>query len=177
MLDLLIVGTITSPHGVHGEVKIFPQTDDVRRFKKLKEVYLDTGKKSGGNSETEKMLLHPESVKFFKQFVIIKFKEFNSMNEVEGLRNKELLVDREHAVKLSKDEYFIADLIGLKVYRTDDSFLGELTDVLQTGANDVYVVKKEDGSEILLPAIKECIMGVDMEKRTMQVYIMPGLEE
>ncbi len=169
MEDFLIVGTITTPHGVHGEVKIFPQTDDTRRFKKLKEVYLDTGK--------EKHLLHPESVKFFKQFVIIKFKEFNSMNEVEGLRNKNLMVDREHAVKLQKDEYFISDLIGVKVYREDDSLLGELYDVLQTGANDVYLVKKEDGKEVLLPAIKECIKEVDMENRTMKVFVMPGLED
>ena len=169
MEDFLIVGTITTPHGVHGEVKIFPQTDDTRRFKKLKEVYLDTGK--------EKLLLHPESVKFFKQFVIIKFKEFNSMNEVEGLRNKNLMVDREHAVKLQKDEYFISDLIGVKVYREDDSLLGELYDVLQTGANDVYLVKKEDGKEVLLPAIKECIKEVDMENRTMKVFVMPGLED
>ncbi len=169
MEEFLTVGTITTPHGVHGEVKIFPQTDDVKRFKKLKEVYLDTGK--------EKILLHPESVKFFKQFVIIKFKEFNSMNEVEGLRNKELLVDREHAVKLQKDEYFISDLIGMKVYREDDSLLGVLSDVLQTGANDVYVVTKEDGGEILLPAIKDCIKGVDMKERVMKVFVMPGLED
>jgi len=169
MEDLLIVGTITSPHGVKGEVKVFPRTDDVRRFKKLKEVYLDTGK--------EKLLLHPESVKFFKQFVIIKFKEFNSMNEVEGLRNKNLLVDRKNAVKCEKDEYFIADLIGLTVYRDTGEVLGELTDVLQTGANDVYEVTKSDGKTVLLPAIKECIKEVDIENGSMKVFVMPGLED
>ena len=169
MEDLLIVGTITSPHGVKGEVKVFPRTDDVRRFKKLKEVYLDTGK--------EKLLLHPESVKFFKQFVIIKFKEFNSMNEVEGLRNKNLLVDRKNAVKCEKDEYFIADLIGLTVYRDTGEVLGELTDVLQTGANDVYEVTKSDGKNVLLPAIKECIKEVDIENGSMKVFVMPGLED
>ena len=165
----MIVGTITTPHGVKGEVKVYPSTDDVRRFKKLKEVYLDTGK--------EKVLLHPESVKFFKQFVILKFKEFNSMNEVEGLRQKNLLVDRKNAVKLEEGEYFIADLIGLTVYRENGEVLGELTDVLQTGANDVYAVKKSDGKEILLPAIKDCIKEVDIENGTMHVYVMPGLED
>ena len=167
MEDFLIVGTITTPHGVHGEVKIFPQTDDTRRFKKLKEVYLDTGK--------EKHLLHPESVKFFKQFVIIKFKEFNSMNEVEGLRNKNLMVDREHAVKLQKDEYFISDLIGVKVYREDDSLLGELYDVLQTGANDVYELKLSDGREVMIPAIKSCILEVDVAAQVMKTDIPEGL--
>ena len=169
MEELLIVGTITSTHGVKGEVKVYPRTDDVRRFKKLKEVYLDTGK--------EKILLHPESVKFFKQFVILKFKEFNSMNEVEGLRNKDLLVDRKNAVKCEKDEYFIADLIGLTVYRDTGEVLGELVDVLQTGANDVYEVKKSDGKTVLLPAIKECIKEVDIENGTMKVFVMPGLED
>ena len=168
MEEYLIVGSITSPHGVHGEVKVYPQTDDVSRFKKLKEVYLDTGK--------ERIVLHPESVKYSKQFVIIKFKEFSNKDEVEGLRTKNLLVDREHAVKLKKDEYFIADLIGISVFRVDDTLLGTLKDVMPTGANDVYVVEKEGGGEILLPAIKECIKEVDVEGRTMKVYVMPGLE-
>ena len=169
MEELLIVGTITSTHGVKGEVKVYPRTDDVRRFKKLKEVFLDTGK--------EKIMLHPESVKFFKQFVIIKFREFNSMNEVEGLKNKDLLVDRKNAVKLEEGEYFIADLIGLKVYRENGDLLGELTDVLQTGANDVYVVQKSDGKEVLLPAIKDCIKEVDIKNGSMKVFVMPGLED
>ena len=112
MEDFLQIGVISSTHGIKGEVKVFPTTDDVNRFKKLKEVYLDTGR--------EMLTLHPESVKFFKQFVIIKFKEFNSINEVEAYRNKSLLVDRVNAVKLRKDEYFIADLIGLKVITDEE---------------------------------------------------------
>jgi 16S rRNA processing protein RimM len=167
-LDYLIVGTITSPHGVKGEVKVYPQTDDVTRFKKCKELYLNTGK--------EYKLLHVVSVKYSGQFVILKFEEFNSMNEVEGLRKKELLVDRAHAVKLKKDEYFIADLIGLNVY-AGERFVGKIKDVIETGANDVYVIEKEDGKELLLPAIKDCILNVDMENERMEVYILPGLED
>ncbi len=167
MEDFLQVGVISSTHGIKGEVKVFPTTDDVNRFKKMKEVYLDTGK--------EKIILHPESVKFFKQFVILKFKEFNNINEVEQYRNKSLLVDREHAVKLRKDEYFIADLIGLKVITDEEKTLGTLKDVLQTGANDVYIVETEDGKEVLLPAIKECILNVDMEAGEVLVHVMDGL--
>ena len=95
---------------------------------------------------------------------------------MEGLRGKNLLVDRAHAVKLQKDEYFITDLIGLDVLREDGSRLGVLKDVMQTGANDVYIVLKEDQTEILLPAIKECILDVDMTNRVMKVFVMPGLE-
>lgn len=167
MEDFLQIGVISSTHGIKGEVKIFPTTDDVNRFKKIKEVYLDTGK--------ERMILHPESVKFFKQFVILKFKEFNNINEIEQYRNKSLLVDREHAVHLKKDEYFIADLIGLKVITDEEEQLGILKDVLQTGANDVYVVEMSNGKEVLLPAIKECVLNVDIEAGEVLVHVMDGL--
>lgn len=167
MEDFFQIGVISSTHGIKGEVKVFPTTDEVNRFKKLKEVYLDTGK--------ERLILHPESVKFFKQFVILKFKEFNDINEIEQYRNKSLLVDREHAVKLKKDEYFIADLMGLKVMTDEGEQLGILKDVLQTGANDVYIVETSEGKEVLLPAIKECVLKVDVEAGEVLVHIMPGL--
>lgn len=167
MDKMLQVGVISSTHGIRGEVKVFPTTDDVNRFKKLKEVHLDTGK--------EMILLHPESVKFFKQFVILKFKEFNSINNVEAYKGKSLLVDRENAVRLRKGEFFIADLIGLKVVTEDGNSFGVMTDVMQTGANDVYVVKRDTGEEVLLPAIKECIKEIDIENGQITVHIMDGL--
>lgn len=167
MEDLLQVGAITQTHGVRGEVKVFPTTDDVKRFKKLKEVILDTGK--------EKVTLEIEGVKFFKQFVILKFKGFDNINDIERYKGKNLYVTRENAVKLKRDEYFIADLIGLEVYDEDDQHLGMLTNVIETGANDVYEVKFEDGREVLFPAIKQCILDVDMENRKMKVHIMEGL--
>ena len=167
MEDLLQVGAITQTHGVRGEVKVFPTTDDVKRFKKLKEVILDTGK--------EKVTLEIEGVKFFKQFVILKFKGFDNINDIERYKGKNLYVTRENAVKLKRDEYFIAYLIGLEVYDEDDQHLGMLTNVIETGANDVYEVKFEDGREVLFPAIKQCILDVDMENRKMKVHIMEGL--
>lgn len=167
MVDLFQVGTISSTHGVRGEVKVYPTTDDVRRFKKLKEVLLDTGK--------EMLTLEVESVKFFKQFAILKFKGIDTLNDVEKYRMKNLFVTRANAVKLQKDEYFIADLIGLSVFTDGGENFGELTDVIQTGANDVYVVAMADGKEVLMPAIKECILSVDMEKRQMKVHVMDGL--
>lgn len=165
--EFLQVGVITSTHGIKGEVKVFPTTDDVNRFKKLKEVYLDTGK--------EKKIITIESVKFFKQFVILKFKEFNSINDIEMYRGKALLVDRARAVKLQKDEYFIADLIGLLVEDDEGTFSGELTDVFSTGANDVYEITSKEGKQILIPAIKECVLNVDMEAGKVLIHLMPGL--
>lgn len=169
MEDLLQVGVITTTHGVRGEVKVFPTTDDPARFKKLKNVILDTGK--------EKIDLEIAGVKFFKNMVILKFKGIDDINDVEKYRKKSLFVTRENAVKLKKDEYFIADLIGLKVRTEEGEDLGELTDVLQTGANDVYVIKQPGGEELLLPAIKDCVKEVDLETGWMCVHLLPGLRE
>lgn len=167
MEDLLQVGAITQPHGIHGEVKVFPTTNDVKRFKKLKEVILDTGR--------EQKVLEIEGVKFFKQYAILKFKGYDNINDIEKYKGKPLLVTRENAVKLGRDEYFIADLIGIEVYDEDGKYLGVLQKVIETGANDVYEVKFEDGREVLFPAIRQCILDVNMENRKMKVHIMDGL--
>lgn len=161
------VGIISTTHGLKGEVKVFPTTDDSRRFQKLKEVLLDTGK--------EKKPLAIETVRFFKQFVILKFKGIDDISAVEAFKGKSLYVTRENAVKLQKDEYFIADLIGLHTENEDGSFQGTLKDVIQTGANDVYVIDYGEGRECLIPAIKECILSIDMEKNLMKVHLLEGL--
>lgn len=167
MEDLLQVGIIASTHGVRGEVKVYSTTDDPRRFRRLKEVVLDTGK--------EKMNLEIEGVKFFKQFVILKFKGLDNINDIEKYRQKSLYVTRKNAVRLQRDEYFIADLIGLKVQDEDGKELGTVKDVIETGANDVYEVEMADGKSLLLPAIKQCILNVDVENGTMQVHVLEGL--
>lgn len=167
MEDLLQVGIITSTHGVRGEVKVYPTTDDPRRFRRLKEVVLDTGRK--------KINLEIEGVKFFKQFVILKFKGLDNINDIEKYRQKSLYVTRKNAVRLQRDEYFIADLIGLKVQDEDGTELGTVKDVIETSANDVYEVEMADGRSLLLPAIKQCILNVDVENGMMQVHVLEGL--
>lgn len=167
MEDLLQVGIITSTHGVRGEVKVYPTTDDPRRFRRLKEVVLDTGR--------EKLNLEIEDVKFFKQFVILKFKGLDNINDIEKYRQKSLYVTRKNAVRLQRDEYFIADLIGLKVQDEDGTELGTVKDVIETGANDVYELEMANGRSLLLPAIKQCILNVDVENGMMQVHVLEGL--
>lgn len=167
MEQTLRVGVISSTHGVHGEVKVFPTTDDANRFKKLKTVILDMGR--------EKMTLNVENVKFFKNMVILKFKEFNNINEIEKYKGKDLLVTREQAVKLAPNENFIVDLIGLKVVTDQGEEFGILKDVLQTGANDVYIIDGKDGKEYLFPAIPQCILDVNLEESVITVHIMDGL--
>ncbi len=167
MEDMLQVGVITQTHGVRGEVKVFPTTDDVNRFKKLKQVILDTGK--------ETMPLEIQSVKFFKQFVILKFKGIDNINDIEKYKRCSLYVTREHAVPLEEDEYFIADMIGMEVCTEDGNIFGTLKDVIETGANDVYVIESAEHGEVLVPAIKECIRSVDIEKEQMMIHLMDGL--
>ena len=167
MQEILQVGAVTSTHGLAGEVKVFPTTDDPKRFKKLKKVLLDTGK---GMRELEVV-----QVKFFKNLVILKFRGCDKIEDVMGFKGRELYVTRENAVKLKKNEYFVADLIGMKVFLEDGSYLGTLDDVLQTGANDVYEVHMEDGREVLIPAIRQCILDVDIEEEKMTVHLLEGL--
>lgn len=167
MEDMLQVGVITQTHGVRGEVKVFPTTDDVNRFKKLKQVILDTGK--------ETMPLEIQSVKFFKQFVILKFKGIDNINDIEKYKRCSLYVTREHAVALEEDEYFIADMIGMEVCTEDGNIFGTLKDVIETGANDVYVIENAEHGEVLVPAIKECIRSVDIEKGQMMIHLIDGL--
>ena len=167
MEQLLRVGVISTTHGVRGEVKVYPTTDDVNRFKKLEKVLLDTGR--------EYIVLEISGVKFFKNLVILKLKRIDNINDIEKYKGKDLLVHREDAVALEENENYVADLIDLKVVTDDGKVLGYLTEVMETGANDVYVVETEDGQELLLPAIRDCILDVDLDEEVMTVHILPGL--
>ena len=169
MEDLLRVGVITTTHGVRGEVKGCPTTEDPKRFKKLKTVILDDGR--------QQMELEIASVKFFKNLVILKFKEFDNINDVERFKKATLWVTRENAIPLEEGEYYIADLIDLAVVSDEGEELGVLSDVLETGANDVYVVSKKGVQDLLLPNIPECILDVNLEEGVMTVHLMKGLRD
>lgn len=168
MEDLFRVGVIANTHGVRGEVKVFPTTDAPARFKKLKSVILDT--------KREKLTLDIQEVKFFKNLVILKFKGIDNINDIEKYKGCDLLVTRENATPLNEGEYYIADLIDMVVVDEEDKELGVMYDVLQTGANDVFVVKLNDtDKELLLPNIPECVLNVDLEQRKITVHVMDGL--
>lgn len=167
MENTLRVGVISSTHGVRGEVKVYPTTDDVNRFKLLKEVILDTGR--------EQKILEIEHVKFFKNMAILKFKGYDHINDIEIYKGRDLLVTRDKAVKLGPNENFIADLIGLKVVTDEGKEFGTMKDVIQTGANDVYVVNTPEGREVLFPAIPSCVLDVNLDTSTMIVHVLDGL--
>lgn len=167
MEKYLRVGVIASAHGVHGEVKVYPTTDDIKRFDDLKEVLLDNGK--------EMIPLNVTGVKYFKNMAILRFAQFDNVDQVIPYKGKDLLVTRENAVPLEEGEYFIADILGSTVITDKGEEFGALADVIQTGANDVFVVKTSEEKEVLLPVIDECVLDIDLENKIVKVHIMKGL--
>ncbi|MDO4939784.1 MAG: ribosome maturation factor RimM [Lachnospiraceae bacterium] len=166
MSDRLRVGVISSVHGIHGECKVFPTTDETERFKKLKKVYIE---ERGTERELEL-----ESVKFFKNMAICKFKGIDTPEDIQKFRNKDLMIDREDAIPLKKDEYFIADLIGCSVVDEDGKILGNVAEVFPTGANQVMEVKGGE-KDFLMPFIKDCILRVDTDDKKIFVHVLDGL--
>jgi 16S rRNA processing protein RimM len=182
--DYLRVGVLTSTHGIKGEMNVFPTTDDLERYKSLDRVFLDMNSGKGSldikrATDDNKNLkeLHVEGVKFFKGMAILKFTGIDRIEDVEKYKGMDLLVAREDAVSLAEGEHFIGDIIGLDVYGEDGAKLGKASDMLETAANNVLVVKTEAKKEILIPYVPEFIKDVDTENNRMTVHIIPGMDE
>lgn len=169
MLDHLTVGTIINVHGVRGEVKVMPETDDASRFKKLKNVWLQTG-----NVKTPAVV---KGVKLQNRFVILKFDGIDDRDAAEKLRGREIVIERKDAVKLPPGTYFIGDLIGCGVYEEDGSFLGTVKDVVPGAGCDNYDVYDENGRNIMIPALEDVVLSVDVENARIVVRLLPGLKE
>lgn len=169
MEDYLRVGVFANTHGLRGEIKVYPTTDDINRFRSLERVILDTKKAP--------LHLEVEGVRFFKNMVILKFKGIDDINQIEKYKGCDLLVTREDAVPLEEGEFYLADILGMPVEDETGRALGKIREVLQTGANDVYILDRPDGRELLLPAIPSCILDIDFEAGRMRVHLLDGLEE
>ena len=174
MVSRFRIGVITAPHGVHGDVKVYATTEDIRRFKQLKSVYLA---KEGADPNGEMRPLAISHVRFQGDYVILHPEGYDSPEAARALRRMELFVDRSDAIRLPEGSWFLPDLIGMQVFSLEGEKIGTLTDVIETGANDVFEVQKEDGKELLLPNIPDCIREVDVENARMTVYVLPGLED
>ncbi|HWR62284.1 MAG TPA: ribosome maturation factor RimM [Clostridia bacterium] len=166
MLEYLSIGQVINIHGFKGEVKVYPLTDDVNRFRKLKEVFVEK------NNQLIEYVV--EGIKFQGNVLVMKLKGIDTEEEANKLRNCYIKVDRKSAVKLPKDTYFICDLIDLKVYDEEGLLLGTVRDVLQTGSNDVYVVQTA-GKDLLIPALKEVVREIDIRNGKLVVKLPEGL--
>ena len=167
--EFLRIGVVTSPHGVRGEVRVYPTTDEISRFSEVGTLLLE--------KEGVRSLRTIESVKRLKGMVALKLEGIDSVEEAEKIRNADLLIRRDQSSPLKEGQYFIGDLLDLQAFREDGSLAGKVEDVLETGANFVLVIRKPDGGELLLPVIPDCILSADPEAGTMKIHVLPGLED
>ena len=163
----LEIGQIVNTFGIKGFVKVNPFVDDVLRFDDLEKVYIRRNK--------EIKELQVEEVKYHKNMVLVKFKGIDKVEDAEPLRNFYLEVDRENAIELEEGEYFIADLLGMNVLTEENEELGKLEDVFNAGSSDIYVVKTEEGKQILLPAISEVVKEINLKENKIIVHLLEGL--
>ena len=163
----LEIGQIVNTFGIKGFVKVNPFVDDISRYDDLEKVYVKR------NKQLKEMQV--EEVKYHKNMVLLKFKGIDRVEDAELLRNSYLEVDRENAIELQEGEYFIADLIGLNIFTEEGENLGKLDDIYNTGSNDIYVVKTEEGKQLLLPAISEVIKEINIKESKIVVHLLEGL--
>lgn len=157
---MIVIGKIGAPQGVRGEVRIIPLTEFPERFKKLKTAHLDDG--------TD---LEVESVRYHQEFVLLKFKGLNDRNAIEHLKNRLIQIERKDLMPLPEGHYHVFDIIGLTVYNEQDECLGNISDVLQTGSNDVYVVEQKDKLPLLIPGLKSVVQKIDIASGKMIVKL------
>ena len=171
MKDHLIIGKLGGAHGVRGEVKVIPLTDDVRRFSSLKDcLILDEKEHLKETREVEKSRVDDSRT-------LIKFKGIDDRDEVSKLTGYYIGVSREDAVKLPEGRYFIADLIGLTVVDEARGDLGTIKDIINSGASDIIIVKRKGNNDLLIPYLNAIVKNVDLSSGKMDVILPEGLYE
>ncbi len=167
-MERIIIGKILSPHGVKGELKVMPLTDYPDRFFRTDFVWID-----GIDHLVELETVREQTDKF-----LIKFRGVNDRDEAAKLSNRYLTVDREQAITPPPGYYYHFQIIGLQVFDTRGALLGKLTDIIETGANDVYVVQREGKKDLLIPALKSIVQVIDVhDQKRMVVELPPGLDD
>ena len=172
-MDYFRIGVIANTHALKGEIKIYPTTDEPTRFLDMEELIIARENAAVSDYKTYKI----EKLRNQKNLLICKLQDVDTIEEAEKLKNYEILVHRDDAIELGEDEYFWADLIGMRVVADDGEELGVLNEILATGANDVYSVEKDGTKPLLLPAIPDCILEINEEEKLMTVHLMKGLRD
>ena len=165
--EFITIGKVVSAQGNKGEVNVLPLTDSIDRFKNLSTVFL-----RNKNSQT---VLSIEKIRIKKDMVILKLKDIENIEEAKTIVGSFLGVERKNAVKLPKDTYFIFEIIGLEVYTENNVFLGKVENVISTGSNDIYIVKDKNEKELFIPAIREVVKNINLEKKRITINIVDGL--
>jgi 16S rRNA processing protein RimM len=163
MDDRIKIGQIVNTHGIKGEVKCISLTDDIERFDDLEYIYI-------GDSPKKTFL---ENVRYAKNMIYIRFKGINTINEVEKYKGQYIEIDDSQKMELPEDTYYLFDLIGLKVYDEEEHYLGEITNIYQTGANDVYELNNNVNQ--LIPAVKKIVKYINIKEKKMIINKIEGL--
>ena len=167
-MSRLEVGKIVNTHGLKGEVKIVTWTDTPDVFEDIEYVY--------AKKKHEEIKLTTKNIKYQKNNIIVKFAEINSIEEAETFKNSVLSCDREQLGELPEGVYYIADLIGCTVFENEKE-LGKISDVFNTGANDIYAVSRPQQKDLLIPVLEETVKKVDIENKRIDVVLIEGLDE
>ncbi|NMA87280.1 MAG: 16S rRNA processing protein RimM [Tissierellia bacterium] len=165
--DFIQIGRIANTHGVRGEIKIIPLTNDMHRFNYLKTAFLGE----------EKIKVEVENVKYHKNLVIVKFKEFNDINEIISFKDEYVYIEGKDKVVLPEDHYFLYDIVNCEVFDTQNNYIGIVKEVLQSASNDIYIVKDKKGKEYLIPAVKEFFIDIDVENKKIIIDPIEGMIE
>lgn len=159
------VGTIINTHGLRGDMKVYSHSDYPERFSEIKYIFFD-------NSDEK---IYIERVKYHKSVPIIKLKGIDSIENAEKYKGSTIFVDNNNTKKLADDEYMVSDLIGITAKLDNDEVLGVVENVLPYSANDIYLIKSEDGKEFLIPAIKEFVPVIDIKEKIMIIKPIKGM--
>ncbi len=165
MVEYFEIGLISNTHGLKGEMKVRAYTESMKRFEELNKIYVEKN-----NEKTEYEI---EKVRYQKDVILMKLKGIDTIEDAEKMKNHIISIPRESGKTLADNEFYIADLLGCKVYEND--FIGIVVDVFSTGGSDVYVIKREKQNDLLLPAITSVIKNIDVEAKRIDVEIPRGL--
>lgn len=165
--EFITIGKVVTTQGNKGEIKVLPLTDSTDRFKKLNSIFI--------KNNINQKALNIEKIKIKENMVILKIKDIENIKEAKLLVGSYLEIEREKAVKLPEDTYFVFEIIGLDVYTKNNIYLGKVDNVISTGSNDVYIVKIEDKEDLFIPAIREIIENIDLGKKSITINMVDGL--
>lgn len=162
-MEKILIGKIVNAVGLKGEVKVYCYTDRKERFEELGQIWV------------EEKLRTVQRARYQGNLAILKLEGIENRNEAEAQKNKGVFMEESQLAQLPEDTYYVRDLVGMDVLQEDGSPLGKLTDVIQNSGQDLYQVRIESGKKILVPAVREFILNIDMEERQMTVSLPDGL--
>lgn len=165
----LVIGQITKPHGVRGELRVDVKTDVPERYHQLEKVLI------AKNERQTPQEMEVESVRFHQGKALVKFTGFNYRDQIEGFRKWLILIPTEEAIPLEEGEFFYYQLIGMEVVTDEGASVGLVKEIIQTGANDVFVLASPENEEILIPDTEEVVINIDRDLRKITIHVIPGL--